>query len=79
MVKVKNNSGKKIHIIVASGNHVVPAHGVFECTENEFKMLKSFFNIVIIEEEKIEAKPSVAEEVKEDKAEKKTSKKKSKK
>ena len=52
---------------------------MFECTENEFKMLKSFFDIVIIEEEKIEAKPSVAKEIKEDKAEKKTSKKKSKK
>jgi hypothetical protein len=83
MVKVKNISGKKIHIIVASGTHIVQPHCVFECTEEEFKMLKNFFNIVIIEEEKkIESEPSIVEEKieeKEEKEEKKTSKKKSKK
>lgn len=79
MLKVKNNSGKKIHVIVASGNHIVAPHGIFECTEKEFKMLKSFFNIAIIEEDKIESKPVVFEEVKEDDGKKKTSKKKSKK
>ena len=64
----KNVSKSKIHIIVSSGNFVVPIGETVEITEEEFKMLGSFFKLERVEPEKKpepkkddSAEPAVAE------------------
>jgi hypothetical protein len=47
----QNVSRQKIHVIVASGSHVVPSMGKFEITDDEFKMLSSFFKLEAVKEE----------------------------
>jgi len=69
----KNVSKSKIHIMVSSGNFVVPVNETIEITEEEFKMLGSFFKLERVEEAK-KAEPK-AEPVKEPVSEEKSKKK----
>lgn len=50
----KNVSKQKIHIIVSSGSFVVPVNETVALTEDEFKMLSSFFKLERVEEPKKE-------------------------
>lgn len=72
----KNVSKSKIHIMVSSGNFVVPINETVEITEEEFKMLNSFFKLERVEEaKKAEPKKEPAEPVvSEDKSKKKAKK-----
>lgn len=62
--------------MVSSGNFVVPVNETVKITEEEFKMLSSFFKLERVEEaKKAEPKPEpVAEPVSEEKPKKKAKK-----